>query len=299
MQSSSSQSPLIAFLRTLSEEHNAQDRRAIAVGLSSFAGAAALHFDINQAQLLGGGGTPTLKEQAGVAVVFHLFWKLIPERIFQPGEPNYRQLAKDALLEFAISDNNNDIWRTLTVVYKRLRQQAFERRVATSLDLSRADHGRLLETQGGLCATCGHSFTKADIDLYLEDEYVLRVPQIPVVPGEIVLETIMRAPVLDHILPIFLGGDSPSNWQILCRSCNAGKGEMWSSLVRAASPPSKVDDVLVLRPMLRYIILAEYGRIVGAPKTELHIVKRRSSGLITLHNLVAVPSPSTTNSGAS
>ncbi len=279
--------PLKVFLKALSDEQNPTDRRAVAVGLESFVGSAALQFDLSQAQVLGH-QTNYARDQAAVATVFHLFWKLVPARLFEPVEPNYRRLVDIVLEQYKQIQLDSDTRRNLTLVFKRLRQQHFERREATSLDLTRVDHGLLLERQGNRCAMCGYEFTQSDVDLYYEDEYVLRRPHVPVSERELVLHSIMRSPVLDHILPLFIGGDCSANWQILCRTCNAGKGETWSTLVRASVPPRRVDEVLFLTPMLRYLVLAEYVRRNGAPRTELHITKKRAGGLVVLHNLEAV-----------
>src|SRR5262249_7763435 len=152
------------------------------------------YLEVSQSQLLEPRWPNLAKEQAGIGLVFNLLWKLVPERVFLPGEPNFRKLADEMLASTTGVELDVDARRALTLIYKRLRQQHFEGRAATSLDLTKIEHSRVLDLQAGRCSLCGYLFTRSDIDLYLEDDYVLRRPHIPVIPNEVVMESIMTSP---------------------------------------------------------------------------------------------------------
>jgi 5-methylcytosine-specific restriction endonuclease McrA len=275
------------FILILGAQHNGDARRQVSLGAGDLVYASKLDFYRTQDQLDAHDSTPFV-DQAALTAVFHLFWHLIPNRLFQPLEPDYRRLADRWLEHSGVLPTSPDLSRALALIYKRLRGQWFDGRDATSLDLSRADHQALLDSQAGRCAVCGYRFQQADVDLYLEDEYVLARVELPVAPHELVLPKIVRSPVLDHILPQFIGGDDHSNWQILCGSCNNGKGDVWSAASSALAAPRTPHHVTALTPSLRYLTLVNRINSQGLPQAQLHVRKKDPAGIITLRNLIAV-----------
>src|SRR5690606_24058094 len=103
----------------------------------------------------------------------------------------------------------------LALIFKRLRMYGREGRKATTLNLDLRAHKSLLDSQNGRCAICNYEFA-AD-DLYYETE--LDLPDVSKLrasmPDEVSLERYFRRPHLDHIIPVFIGGDAKHNWQIL------------------------------------------------------------------------------------
>jgi hypothetical protein len=282
--------PLELLLRAVGGENNTDARQQVALGGGPFAKQSGLYFDLLDAAVHEPSAALfSFRESAGATAAFHVFWRLVPDRIFQPVEPDFRRLAKDVLAACNVVKNDAETQRALALIYKRLRLHYFEGRTATSLDLQRGDHRNLLEQQGVRCNTCGYRFDQTDLDFYFEDDRVLRRPHVPVSPRELVLPGgIVRAPVLDHILPQYIGGDDPGNWQILCGSCNAGKGDVWSLLERVTAPPTRVHHVTGISSRMRYMVIAGRCRSHGRPRSELHIVKHDPKGLVRFSNLRAV-----------
>lgn len=102
----------------------------------------------------------------------------------------------------------------------------------------------------------------------------------------------LRAPEVDHIEPVTrLGDNRVENLQVLCRLCNAGKGDRLGVDVRteAAHAGSAVGDVpRHLRLQMLYYVIARSNRECincGPTKTELTIRKVNPTGGFLRSNL--------------
>ncbi|QYU69719.1 HNH endonuclease [Leptolyngbya sp. 15MV] len=200
-------------------------------------------------------------------------------------------MAKAAIVAHHGEDagTSPDLVRDLSVVFRRLRRSQGPDERYTSLDLERSDHRRLFEEQGRRCAVCRYLFKEYDLEA--EQEGLPSLSCEGALPGEERLEKYYRAPELDHILPKFLGGDTSANWQILCRSCNNGKGEgiAWV-LRRGLLPAARPSEAMKLSAALRYAVLASYyasepTRLSTAAEGELRIFRKRQDVLPVYDNL--------------
>lgn len=134
----------------------------------------------------------------------------------------------------------------------------------------------LLENQSCRCAICGVEFEETPQDNN-------------------------DAETLDHVLPWYLVGDvlDGSNWQILCKRCNAGKEELISTLQHPESLNwiySKSKDLTTfinnqITLQARYIVLSqrrcceEAGCHAEPRESHLLVVQKISSGLCIADNL--------------
>jgi 5-methylcytosine-specific restriction endonuclease McrA len=216
-----------------------------------------------------------------------ILWSLVPERLFTSINPDFEKYAEDALRE-KFKDYGKESLPRLATVFRRL-WAARKGRATTSLNLGQRSHQTLLRKQGRMCAVCRYQFTAEDEFYALDDDDEVYVTHHTPMPGEIVLSKYYRRPVLDHIIPHFLGGDRQENWQILCQSCNLGKGESLSWIARRGWMPSnRVGDLFTLSSGLRYAILADYLSTKTDDKTnEIRIFRCDESHLICYDNLKA------------
>lgn len=218
-----------------------------------------------------------------------LLWSLVPERLFTSINPNFERYAEDAL-RTKFSAYGQESLRRLATVFRRL-WTARKGRETTSLHLGQRRHQALFASQNRRCAACRYQFTAADEFYALDDDDEIYVTDHVPMDGEVVLSKYYRRPVLDHIIPYFLGGDRQENWQILCQSCNLGKGESLSWIARRGWMPStRVGDLFTLSPGLRYAIIADYlSTNTDGKSKEIRIFRRDDRHLIFYDNLKASP----------
>jgi len=111
--------------------------------------------------------------------------------------------------------------------------------------------------------------------------------------GEVYLNETYRKPELDHIIPYILGGDGDENLQILCRSCNCGKGESLSSFFRDNGLGlARINTKFSLTPAMRYIVIANLRREIPLEECvesqrQIRVFKKNQNGLCLIDNLVA------------
>ena len=267
------QDALSRVLAVLTDTRNLADRRALA------------HLSFGQREMFRlafpgsvkalGMDSSEIDGQLGLLLTIRLIWRLVPRRLFQGLDPDYERLANGALIQMFSLSASSEMVRRLAVIFRRIRSSRLDGRKTTSLDLESIKHKELMDTQNGRCAVCAHKFT--DSDLFSSDEADAGYSREAYEPleGEISLSNYYRKPVLDHILPYFLGGDGPENWQILCFSCNAGKGEAISWVSRKGwMPPTRISDVLTLTPALRYSALARHRASVTEEEPKPGQVRR-------------------------
>jgi hypothetical protein len=106
---------------------------------------------------------------------------------------------------------------------------------------------------------------------------------------------------LDHVVPWRLVGDIPdgSNWQILCRPCNSGKGSTISYLQVAAEMNwiygmTPVPTGALIAAEIRYVTLKRFRKCgvpdcqAGPTERELRVVRRAGDGLLVPDHLAVV-----------
>jgi hypothetical protein len=273
----------------LAKPDNKPDRRSLAFLLADTARGFADDFQVNCR--LAGEVRERLEAHMSLVVVVRTIWSITPERLFTTADPDYERMARAALVAHQgdQAGASPDLVRNLSVVFRRLRRSQGPDERFTSLDLERTDHRRLFEEQGARCAVCRYLFK--DHDLEPEQEGLASVACEAALPGEERLERYYRTPELDHILPKFLGGDTAANWQILCKSCNAGKGEgiAWV-LRRGLMPAARPSEAMKLSPALRYAVLCSHHASdttdeAAIAEGELRILRKRQDILPVFDNL--------------
>lgn len=285
VQSSGSLSEL---LHLVTDKHNAGPRR----DFSRFSAKVSTVFaesyvaNLNQASL----DRSAIEGELSAVLAMRLLWRCVPSRIFRSSAPDFEAIAKSALeTEFGVRVSTEMI-AMLAIVYRRLRRSHLEGRPDTRLDLSRITHRELMNDQRWQCAICRYQFPDSTYfylddteDDYFSEDYSAR-------NGELHLAKYYRRPALDHIIPYFIGGDGIENWQILCWTCNSGKGESMSWMNRRGwLPPSNIFEATQLSPSLRYSCLVVRGdKFSEAPPQKgrvLRIFKIEPEKLVYMENL--------------
>lgn len=223
--------------------------------------------------------------------IVRILWNLAPVELFTQPSPNFKYLARRAIGEhLKLGAENEQLIRDLAVVFKRIRFFYRYGRNTTSFDASNAAHLSILRSQSSRCALCLFPF-EDDLDLYAAEEESVVVDRHTAVDNEIRLKLTYRRPELDHIIPHLLGGDDPENWQILCRSCNAGKSDVISGLSRHFSHSSvRTSDFSEFGASKRFAVIADYRRstskqLVPDVGQFLRVFRKNRSGFLNIENL--------------
>lgn len=233
-----------------------------------------------------------ISSEVSLILSMKMLWGLVPAKLFSSINPNYERYAGEALKkQFSIPVADFDHVEQLALIFKRLRSSVTVGRPRTSLDLDRPSHMEILEQQCGRCALCLYRFPSLDpIEMYETDEYYIERYQ--PLENECVLDKYFRRPVLDHIIPYYLGGDGQENWQILCQTCNSGKGEATGWFARKGwMPPSRPSDISLLTPALRYSCLADYNAQINRDEGSLpfhgtlRVFKKDAERIVVFENL--------------
>jgi 5-methylcytosine-specific restriction endonuclease McrA len=233
-----------------------------------------------------------IESQVGLLLASRTLWQMVPQRLFDGGDPNYERLASNSFRQRFPGDEEYGSVAALASIYRHLRRaHIYGRTDLSRLDLTLRSHKRILDEQRRRCACCGYLFSDGQLLYNYADPEDFEQPGRQVVDNEVFLETYYRQPVLDHIIPHFIGGDHETNWQILCSSCNLGKGEAVTWLLRAGfMPVRRISEVTKLTPSLRYAAIGKFNasRSGNDPhESEIRVVKKDPLLLITFDNLEA------------
>ncbi len=214
-----------------------------------------------------------------------LLWELVPARLFTAVAPNFEDLAASALEKHGAS--TSETRRQLSTVFRRMRSSRLQGRSTTSLDLESRRHKALFESQNRRCALCNYEFIAPDCVYSLDDDDDVYVYEHVPRAGEVALDRYYRRPVLDHIIPYFFGGDQAENWQILCQTCNLGKGESLSWLSRRGwAPSTRLSELFSLTASLRFAVLADFRSSQhNVADAEVRLFKCDASRLVYYDNL--------------
>lgn len=179
-----------------------------------------------------------------------LLWLSVPLDALNPRTPDITPHLVE-MANYLYGDNQwaSEDLRHLRIIVARIRQYVTIGRRVKALENRR--FVALLRTQNGRCNLCGYKFRKEDIDAR---DYVTE-------PNFEAQGATLRPPHTDHIIPVFLGGDKPSNLQILCSLCNLSKGSFcgWFES-RAGLPARKPSEVWTVTQTERWAVLARDGR---------------------------------------
>jgi 5-methylcytosine-specific restriction endonuclease McrA len=282
---------LAELLRVLTHKDNADARKALSRFLPSARQPFAHGFSEALTRL--GLSRESFEAETGAIATIRYLWEIVPENLFSHVDPDFEWLA-DQACEHHKLDMTREQRRELHVVFKRLRSSSRKQFRKTSLSFERSDHVKLLENQYGRCAVCGFLFPEffRDFRYDLEDDFINEFKHVAR-ESEVALPSYFRQPELDHIIPFFLGGDGPENWQILCKSCNLGKGESLSWMSRRGWMPTlRVSELTTLSASLRFGCLAQneatfLDHHVPDTSFQWRLFKKRNNGLITGSNLEA------------
>jgi hypothetical protein len=238
-------------------------------------------------------GSSAFRAFTTISFLTRIIWSLVPNKLLTSPSPDFKNLAKLSIEnKFGNVDNIDALSKNLSIIFKRIRQYSLDGRSGvTSLNLSSTKHQLIFNRQNGRCNHCLFEFGNNLSKYYSEDEGVIAVPYISV-KDEIVLDKTYRQPELDHIVPLVLGGDGPDNWQILCKTCNAGKSDLVNYMyIYASQSSNRYSQLIELSSGKRYSIISEY-RIEDTDVAEsdgsfYRIFKRDDNGLYSPDNLYA------------
>lgn len=276
------------FLKTLTGSENRSDRQAFSRLLPDVR--TIFYHGFNEIVDHYGADRRVIEADLAVLACLRLLWELVPSPLFASNDVDYEGLAHRTWSQTIKATPSEDVTRGLSVVYRRLRQYYRKGFRKTSLDLDRVAHRRLFDEQQERCAVCRYHF-QVNQQAILDESSFEFVEDYAPRTQEVTLEAYHRRPELDHIIPFFLGGDGAENWQILCRTCNAGKGTALSWLTRRGwVPPLSPSDAMKLSPSLRYVCIAKeatHADALADGTATWRLFKKNENGLVTLPNLQA------------
>lgn len=235
------------------------------------------------------------QQEIGLIAIWRAFLSLLPSDVLEYPEQPCRNTVRDRLIHLLGEEPSSRDLEVVMQVVKRIQRycKGGRRTIARgSFDLDLVSHVRILRRQSYRCANCGYRFKDMDLDSDLFDESSEGSVSSPVNPSDRSPRRLRRKAVLDHIIPIYLGGDREENWQVLCACCNLGKSDLFFGFEGKAWFGSvRIMDFIEVKPQLFYMVLnrdnvcSNCGR--GARQTELRIVRRELSGGDIYSNLNA------------
>jgi hypothetical protein len=246
------------------------------------------------------------KNETSLILLWRSLLSLLPSSVLERPDEPCRELVKRRLCHLLGETPPLDDLEEVMRVVKRLQQYRKGGRGHignSSLDLDKTVHAQLLRSQSGRCGACGYKFSDADLfsDLDVTEEEwsgeiqvdeseapALADPSGPRNPARL-----LRHAVLDHIYPIYLGGNAPSNWQILCATCNSGKADLVLGIEgRGWFGSARLLDLTTVTSQLFYMVMKRDGKCSscgrGPKQVELRLLRRDSNGADLYPNLHCV-----------
>lgn len=241
---------------------------------------------------------PTWERELALVALWRAFLNLLPASVFERPDDLCRPAVRERLTHILGESPSESDEIQLTRVVKNLQQYAVLGRQATSLDYSLLTHREILARQAGRCASCGYFFLPGDLEPNESSDDPVDHPQInhPISVLDRSPKDIYRNSVLDHILPVYVAGDSPENWQILCKTCNSAKSDMLYGFEgRPWFGGMRRQDLLTVSAQLFYMVLNREATCSkcarGRRQVELRIIRKHLSGADLYTNLTALCMP--------
>jgi hypothetical protein len=217
------------------------------------------------------------------------FWMLIPNDIHKIEIGTLKKYARD-YLEILYPDVqvSDKFWNAYIVILKRIRNYLIKGRNTKSLDFGKSKHFQLFIKQNKRCNHCHYEFKDVDIEQMELSVSYWKNDNAKLSEIDIVSESCYRTPVLDHIIPVFIGPDNESNWQILCYSCNSGKSSRLSGHLPFRPEKTYFADSDNIQSSVRYHVIFSYKNLnLNSYRTniEIRVRKKHTLGLVNLENL--------------
>jgi hypothetical protein len=137
------------------------------------------------------------------------FWRSVPVGVFSETLVDITPSAQE-MARCVFSSPTTDQERSVKTILKRLRKYVLTGRPRSHRGLLTT----LLEEQRYRCASCAYRFVDSDMSAedFVDD------------PWSEHQTAGLNPPQVDHIIPVFVGPNRRSNFQVLCRRCNSSKG---------------------------------------------------------------------------
>lgn len=232
--------------------------------------------------------------EIALVALWRAFLNLLPASVLERPEERCRNTVYSRLSSLLGEPPTDAFLSSVMTVVKRLQTFTLIGRQSSSFNLYRATHLALLRDQKERCACCGYKFEKGDLEPEDESGIFSRRPavSVPVNQFDRSPKRMYRAAVLDHIIPIYLGGDREDNWQILCKTCNSGKSDMiFGFESRAWFGSARKEDLTSVGAQLFYMVLRRDRKCqfceINMRDTELRVVRNDYEGADLYPNLSA------------
>lgn len=200
------------------------------------------------------------REDAHLALMYSIrwLWQLIPRSVFEYPEPDYERSCQKRVLElFPNFTGDDDFIANLANITKRLKSyKKNDRSKVARFNINNLQIRKIFLNQNRKCNLCNFSFSVFGESLEWLERNTPHVHN--QLEDEICLDVYYREPVLDHIIPYYIGGDFAANWQILCRTCNSGKSDYLSWIFKGWIPPRHPSELFQLNSQNRYAAIAKF-----------------------------------------
>jgi 5-methylcytosine-specific restriction endonuclease McrA len=240
------------------------------------------------------------KKELSLILMWRAFLALLPAEVLEKPDDPCKDIVKNRLHHLLGEDPDQEDLELVMKIVLRIRLYVSGGRGligASSFDIDKSSHFKILKRQNFRCHACGYRFKEADLDSNedsnIEDsETQDTCISTPVSCFDRSPLKLHRSAVLDHIYPIYLGGNSEKNWQVLCKTCNSGKqdlllgyeGKNWFGSAR-------ITDLTLVTPQLFYMVLNrdQECKVCSRKSTqaELRIKRKDQNGADLYPNLVA------------
>jgi len=232
--------------------------------------------------------------ETGLIALWRAFLALIPASVIDNPNQRCKEAVTRRLTHLLGIEPKSEHVDAVVVIVKRLQRYKLTGRQATSLDIQKNTHFSILRSQLDRCATCGYKFRKGDVEPDPSSTSSRDRPRTSKRVGSFDRspEPLRRRAVLDHILPVYLAGDHHSNWQILCDTCNSGKGDMiYGFEGRAWFGGARETDLAKVSFQLFYMVVNRDRSCKSCLRSnrecELRVVRKESGGADLYTNLEA------------
>ncbi len=214
-------------------------------------------------------------QEMAMLLLVRSVWRLIPRNLLTAPEGSTRKLAIGMLKKTDVAPDDKDI-ASLTAILNRMKRYLSEGRGRSrSFNLSDNRQAEIFQEQLCRCAACGYQFNEGDLNQLTANMSDWENHADPVGPNDVVPENMYGTPVLDHVVPLALGPDKPSNWQILCWTCNSGKSDILSTFLPERNMIKGVRDRLRLTVAMRYQVIARADHCCRCGKPRKHATNMR------------------------